>query len=72
MLGFFLCDLSNTSFDAIYGLSDPDEALAHFYKLFLHVYDKHVPIRRQRVKNKSLPPWLTVNIRQAMKLKGPI
>ena len=28
----FLCDLSNTSFDAIYGLSDPDEALAHFKK----------------------------------------
>ena len=32
--GSFLCDLSNTSFDAIYGLSDPDEALAHFYQLF--------------------------------------
>ena len=45
-----LCDLSNTSFDAIYGLSDPDEALVHFYQLFLLVYDKHVPIRRQRVK----------------------
>ena len=30
--GTFLCDLSNTSFDAIYGLSDPDEALAHFYQ----------------------------------------
>ena len=28
--GTFLCDLSNTQFDAIYGLSDPDEALAHF------------------------------------------
>ena len=65
--GSFLCDLINTSFDAIYGLSDPDEALAHFYELFLHVYDKHVPIRRQRVKNKLLPPWLTVDIRQAMK-----
>ena len=63
----FLCDLSNTSFDALYGLSDPDEALVHFYKLFLLVYDKHVPIRRQRVKNRSLPPWLTVDIRQAMK-----
>ena len=60
-------DLSNTSFDAIYGLSDPDEALVHFYKFFLLVYDKHVPIRRQRVKNRSLPPWLTVDIRQAMK-----
>ena len=48
--GSFLCDLSNTSFDAIYGHSDPDEALAYFYKLFLQVYDKHVPIRRQHVK----------------------
>ena len=48
--GPFLCDLSNTSFDAIYGLSEPDEALVHFYQLFLLVYDKHVPIRRQRVK----------------------
>ena len=65
--GTFLCDLSNTSFDAIYGLSHPDEALAHFYQLFLLVYDKHVPIRRQRVKNRSLPPWLTVDIRQAVK-----
>ena len=50
--GPFLCDLSNTSFDAIYGLSEPDEALVHFYQLFLLVYDKHVPIRRQRVKKK--------------------
>ena len=54
--GSFLCDLSSASFDAIYGLSDPDEALAHFYKLFLHVYDKYVPIRRQRVKiSRCLP-----------------
>ena len=68
--GTFLCDLSNTSFDAIYGLGDADEALDHFYKLFLLkllVYDKHVPVRRQRVKNMSLPPWLTTDIRQAMK-----
>ena len=48
--GSFLCDLSNTSFDAIYGLSGPDEALAYFYKLFLLVYDKHIPIRKQHVK----------------------
>ena len=60
----------NTSFDAIYGLSDPDEALAHFYKLLLLVYDKHLPIQRQRVKNKSLPPWLTVDILQAMKQRS--
>ena len=60
----FLCDLSNAS---LYELTNLDEALAHFYKLFLLVYDKHVPIRRQRVKDMSLPPWLTTDIRQAMK-----
>ena len=63
----FFSDLRNTLFDAINGLSDPDEALAHFYQLFLLVYDKHVPIRRQLVKNMSLPPWLTIDIRQARK-----
>ena len=68
--GTFLCGLSNTSFEAIYGLTDPDEALAHFYKLFLLVYEKHVPIRRQRVKNMSLSPWLTTDIRHAMKQMG--
>lgn len=62
----FLNDLSSCPFDAVYEFNDPDEALAYFCKLFSVIYDRHAPVRRKRVKEQSLPPWLTIDIRKAM------
>ena len=65
--GVPLSDLSSCSFGAIYGLTDPDGALANFCKLFSPVYDKHVNTQKKRIKNLSLPLWLTTDTRKAVK-----
>ena len=50
----------------VYNFSDPDEALSHWTDLFLHVVNKHVPLRKKRVKQQKLPLWLNADIKQAM------
>ena len=47
-------------------ITDPNEALAVWYKLFMDVVNRHAPIRHKRVKHSKLPPWLNKNIIQAM------
>ena len=44
--------------------TDPNEALAVWYKLFMDVVNRHAPIRHKRVKH--LATWLKKNIFQAM------
>ena len=34
--------------------------------MFLSIIDKHAPLRQRRVKNLSLPPWITNDLRNAM------
>lgn len=65
----FLSDLSNCSFDDIYKSSDPDVALQSFQKIFSTVYNKHAPIRNKRVKNVSIPPWFTIDIKIATNIR---
>lgn len=63
----FLSDLSKTPFDNVLHTNDPEVALTTWYELFLEVLDRHAPIRKKRVKQLTLPPWLTKEIMQASK-----
>ena len=58
-------DLICTPFDNVHQHTDPNEALAVWYKLFMDVVNRHAPIRHKRVKHPKLPPWLNKNIIQA-------
>ena len=62
----FFADLIGTPFDNVHQHTDPNEALAVWYKLFMDVVNRHAPIRHKRVKHSKLPPWLNKNINQAM------
>ena len=43
----FLNDLNNAPFDKVCNHTDPDEALATWYSVFLKVLDKHVPQKKE-------------------------
>ena len=62
----FFADLTCTPFDNVHQHTDPNEALAEWYKLFIDVVNRHAPVRHKRVKHTKLPPWLNKNINQAM------
>ena len=62
----FLMDLKEVSFISVYQESDPNNALAVWYSLFLPILDKHAPLKRKRIKSKKPPEWLTPEIIQAM------
>ena len=62
----FFADLIGTPFDNVHQHTDPNEALAEWYKLFIDVVNRHAPVRHKRVKHTKLPPWLNKNINQAM------
>ena len=61
----FFADLTCTPFDSVHQHTDPNEALAVWYKLFMDVVNRHATIRHKRVKHSILPLWLNKNIIQA-------
>ena len=65
----FLMDLLVTPFENRYNFSDPNEAPSHWIDLFLHVVNKHVPLKKKRVKHQTLPPWLNTDIKQTILLR---
>ena len=46
--------------------SDLDEAVNKWQELLLQVVDKHMPIRRKRIR-KNTSPWMNTNIFKLMK-----
>ena len=68
----FLSDLDKTPFHTVLLANDPNTALSIWYDLFLSVLNKHAPLREKRVKSLTLPPWLTPEIMQAMKLRNEL
>ena len=42
-------------FDKVYNHTDPDEALATWYSVFLKVLDKHAPQKKRRIKYSFKP-----------------
>ena len=65
----FLNDLNNAPFDKVYNHTDPDEALATWYSVFLKVLDKHAPQKKRRVKYSFKPGWLTLEVLDAMRYR---
>ena len=65
----FLGDLAEAPFHEVYEETTPDAALDRWYSIFLPILNKHAPIKRRRVKNKTFPPWLSQEIIQAMKIR---
>ena len=62
----FLSDVYNASFESVFQVDDAEKALDHFIIKFLSLVDNHAPLRHRRVKNISLPPWITNDLRDAM------
>lgn len=50
----------------MYNETVPNKALDTWYHIFLRVLDKHAPLRQQRVKYATLPPWLTADLIEAV------
>ena len=46
-----------------------DDMLDLLYQLFIEVVDKHLPIKKRRVKRQSQPEWLRNEITEAMKIR---
>ena len=53
----FTIDLANSPFHEVESFSDVDEAIAHWYKLFMNILDKHAPKKIRRVKHSQQPEW---------------
>ena len=72
----FMFDLINSDLNYVYQIRDPDQALNHWIKTFLTIYNKHAPIQSKRVKHTAKPPWLTneieheINYRDQLLKKG--
>ena len=62
----FLLDLSLIPFNYVYNIDDPDLAFSYFIKSFLTIANKHAPLKEKRVRQQTLPPWFTPEIKKAM------
>ena len=65
----FLFDIMNAPLDVVYNYTEPTEALDAWCGIFMEIIDAHAPLKRKRIKNDIMPPWLTANIRHEMKLR---
>ena len=62
-------DLSNSPWNILDACDDVDDMLDLWYQLFIKVVDKHLPIKKRRVKHQSQPEWLNEEIIDAMKIR---
>ena len=53
-------------FTEVLHCSDPDNALATWYNVYLNVVNRHAPLKRKRVKHPKLSPWLNKDIKETM------
>jgi hypothetical protein len=51
----------------VYSYNNPDDPLSTLYGIITPIINKHAPIRRKRVKQATLPGWLTGEIIETMK-----
>ena len=65
----YFSDLNCAPFSLVYNEIDADKAFDLFIELFYAIVNKHAPLRQQRVKHQSLPPWMTQDIMDAMALR---
>ena len=65
----FINDLQSTPWDVIKILDDVNDIVETWSTLFCDIVDKHLPLRKHRVKRKQQPKWLTANIIDAFKTR---
>ena len=65
----FIWDVINAPLDDVYNYTDPTEALDTWCRIFMKIVDTHAPVKKKRVKNDIMPPWLTANIRHEMRIR---
>ena len=63
----YLCDLNQADFNHVYDATDPDDALSILYGTLVPIINKHAPLRKKRVKQATLPGWLSGEIADTMK-----
>ena len=62
-------DLSSTPWDVIKIFDDTNDIVESCSPLFLHIIDKHLPLKQHRVKRKQQPKWLNGEIIEAIKTR---
>ncbi len=62
----FLEDLEKILWSVLDSLSNINDILDIFYKMFIDVLDKHAPPREKRVKRNNQPEWMNEDILQHM------
>ena len=68
----YLTDLCLTDFSAVMNCTDPDNAASIFLDILLSTIDNHAPVRRKRVKQSTLPNWMTPEIKHAMTIRDKL
>ena len=68
----YLNDLNIAPLQNVFGFTDPDEAMEYWQKTFLEVFNRHAPMKTQRVKHSIKPPWLTKEIENEMRIRDKL
>ena len=65
-------DLSGQSWNEVYDSNDPNKSYDAFVSKLVELYNKHCPIRKNKIniKNKLQTPWITKGIENACKKKN--
>ena len=63
----FLNDLNAVPCEIIENFYDIDDIVSSWMLLFTEIFDKHAPIKTQRIKRKYQPEWLTPEILDLIK-----
>lgn len=65
----FIDNLKSAPWDVTKVFDDSDEILDTWSTVYLDNVDKHLPLRKHRVRNNQKPKWLTPDIIDAMKTR---
>lgn len=65
----FTYDLKNAPWNVIKVFENTDDILDTWTSMYLEIVDKHLPLRKHRVRHKQQPKWLTPDIIDAMKTR---
>lgn len=61
--------MQSTPWDVIKIFDDVNDIVGTWSTLFCDIVDKHLPLRKHRVKRKQQPKWLTADIIEAFKTR---
>ena len=66
----FKTEVQNFDWNQIYDISGCQEAFSFFHKQFKSLYDKCFPIKETKVSYVNRKPWLTVGLKNSIKIKN--